>query len=386
MIKIKGYKMKSVYLLLGLPGAGKSTFAKKHLKNSVVIELDAVRQRLADENVIGKKYSSDDNKIVFNEFYKEILSKASNFDSVVVDSTNAKIEEREAIYNLLKDFKPKFVVVKFTDSKEVVLPRIIKRQSQNKNLVHYFENPEKALEIYEKRIQESHLSLKEPIAEIWEVKNGNIINKQQKILIASTNLGKIDIYNQVCKELDLYTTSLAEIKVSQKVDETADNELGNAIIKAESYHNITGLPVIANDSGLVIDKFAPEDQPGVFVRRYTGQELTDQEMLNIYIEKLNKVGGFSAGHYNVALALIDFNGNLKTKLFKPKRYFINTPSKIVKKGVPLSSLSYDEQTKKYLSEMTAKERNDYEAEEMKKQKQFIKDTFCKELTQDCNII
>jgi hypothetical protein len=89
------------------------------------------------------------------------------------------------------------------------------------------------------------------------------------------------------------------------------------------------------------------------------------------------VGGSSTGHYNVGLALIDEAGNLFTREFKPKRYFVNKPSVVVKKGVPLSSLSYDETSGKYMSEMTIEERNDYEAEEMVKQKEFIKEVFCK---------
>lgn len=198
-----------------------------------------------------------------------------------------------------------------------------------------------------------------------------------KILIATTNLGKFNIYKAVFDELGLECTNLKELNVTADVEENGKNEIENAVIKARAYHEITGLPVMANDSGLVIDRFKPEDQPGVLVRRYHGKELTDQEMIDIYVEKLNEVGGSSTGHYNVGLALIDEAGNLFTREFKPKRYFINKPSPVVKKGVPLSSLSYDEVSGKYMSEMTTKERNDYEAEEMVKQKEFIKEVFCK---------
>lgn len=198
-----------------------------------------------------------------------------------------------------------------------------------------------------------------------------------KILIASTNKGKIDIYKQVCNELGLETTDLTEIIVNQKIEENGKNELENSIIKAKAYHEITGLPVIANDSGLIIDKFEEKDQPKELVRRYKGKELSDQEMIDIYIEKFNKVGGESDGHFVVALALIDQNGNMDTRLFYPKRKFVNIPSKTIKKGLPLESLTYDEKTKKYMSEMTTIERNEYEAEEMQKQKQFIKEFFIK---------
>lgn len=199
----------------------------------------------------------------------------------------------------------------------------------------------------------------------------------QKILIATTNLGKFDIYKAVLDEIGLECTNLREMNVDIEVVENGTSEVENAIIKATAYHKATGLPVLANDSGLVIDKFSEENQPGMLVRRYKGKELSDEELLNVYIEKLNEVGGSSSGHYNVALALIDENGDLFTREFKPKRYFINKPSKVLNKGVPLSSLAYDEKTKKYLSEMTATERNEYEADEMAKQKAFIKEVFSK---------
>jgi len=198
-----------------------------------------------------------------------------------------------------------------------------------------------------------------------------------KILIASTNKGKIAIYKQVCNELGLETTDLTEVIVNQKIEENGKNELENAIIKAKAYNEITHLPVIANDSGLIIDKFDEKDQPKELVRRYNGKELTDEELIDIYIEKLNKVGGQSDAHFVVALALINEKGEMDTKLFYPKRNFINIPSKVIKKGLPLESLTYDNKTQKYMSEMTTIERNNYEAEEMKKQKQFIEEFFIK---------
>ena len=365
--------MITVYMPIGLPGSGKSTYSHK-IEGATVVSVDEVRQKLANEGVIGKVYSSDDNRIVFSAFHEKILQVVKNGKDVVVDSTNARKIEREEVFNLLREFKPKFVALRFCDDKDVCLNRIEKRE-KNENGVHRFEDPSSALDIYAKRIEESKLSLDEDFAEIDYVKDGRIFKSEKKVLIASTNQGKINIYKEVCKELGLHATSLAEIKVDIKVEENGRNEEENAILKAKAYHKVTGLPVIANDSGLVIDKFKQEDQPGLLVRRFGGKELTDEEMLKVYIDKLNEVGGESSGHYNVALALIDFKGCLKTKMFYPKRFFINKPSKVIKKGVPLSSLVFDEKSGKYMSEMTTKERNDYEAEAMQAQKQFIKETF-----------
>ena len=119
---------------------------------------------------------------------------------------------------------------------------------------------------------------------------GSEENFMSKILIATTNLGKFNIYKAVFDELGLECTNLKELGVVADVEENGKDEIENAVIKAKAYHQLTGLAVMANDSGLVIDKFKPEDQPGVLVRRYQGRELSDQEMIDIYIEKLNEVG------------------------------------------------------------------------------------------------
>ncbi len=198
-----------------------------------------------------------------------------------------------------------------------------------------------------------------------------------KVLIATTNLGKVQIYKQAFDELGIEVCCLRDLEINIDVEENGSTVVENAVIKAQAYHKLTGLPVLANDSGLVIDKFAPEDQPGLLVRRYNGRELSDQEMLDIYISKLNEVGGSSTGHYNVGLAIVDNNGTLHTREFHPKRYFINKPSTTLIKGIPLSSLCYDEVSKKYMSEMTPKERNDYEGAEFQGQIDFIKECFSK---------
>ena len=196
-----------------------------------------------------------------------------------------------------------------------------------------------------------------------------------KVLIATTNLGKVQIYKQAFDELGIDVCCLRDLDIDIDVEETGATVIENAVIKAKAYAKLTGLPVLANDSGLIIDKFSKEDQPGLLVRRHNGKELTDQELLDLYIQKLNEVGGESSGHYNVGLAIVDQNNSLHTREFKPQRYFINKPSSTLIKGIPLSSLCYDFKSKKYLSEMTTKERNDYEGEEFLGQINFIKECF-----------
>ena len=196
----------------------------------------------------------------------------------------------------------------------------------------------------------------------------------KKVLIATTNAGKVNLYKQVLADAGFEGVGAGELGVVVDVEENGLTEIENAIIKAKAFFEAcSGMPVLANDSGLIIDKFSEEDQPKQLVRRYGGRDLTDEEMLEVYVKKLNAVGGESTGHYNVALAIVDENGKVYSREFKPERYFINKPSKILQKGFPLSSLAFDKKTGKYLSEMTAAEKIAYEEDAMVKQREFIEE-------------
>lgn len=229
--------------------------------------------------------------------------------------------------------------------------------------------------------KEKKLSLEQGYHQIVTY-DGKEQEKQSRILIASTNVGKIAIYSTVLDKLGLPYCSLNDISVGITVDETGETELENSRLKAHAYHEETDLPVIANDSGLVIEKFAPDDQPGVFVRRYGGHELTDEETIKIFSEKLKKVGGESDSYFNVALVLCDYDGNYHETVVKSYRYMVATPSKVVNKGLPLRSLDYNKEYGKYMSEMTIEEANASEGKAIEEQQAFIKSVFQNENTKE----
>lgn len=199
----------------------------------------------------------------------------------------------------------------------------------------------------------------------------------KKILIATGNTGKIMIYSTILKELGLKFCTLKDIKVNIDVEETGSTTEENAKIKALAYYNATGMPTLSNDSGLTIEKLAPEDQPGIFVRRYQGRELTDEETIKIFSKKLHEVGGSSSSYFDVSLALVDAKGILHSRNFKSFRLMVENPSNIIVPRLPLRSLDYDPVSKRYMSEMTIEEANAFEGDCLKQQKKFIKEVFSK---------
>ncbi len=196
-----------------------------------------------------------------------------------------------------------------------------------------------------------------------------------KILIASSNAGKVAIYSEIFKELNIDCLSLKDINLNIKVEETGATTTENAIIKAKAYHKATGLAVLSNDSGLVIEKLSAENQPGVFVRRYGGSELTDEQTIDIYGKMLNEVGGESKAKFNVSLAIIDENGALHNKDFISHRNFKTPACKERIKGLPLRSFEFDETSGKYVAQMTITEQNANEGQCIIDQTNFIKSIF-----------
>lgn len=82
--------------------------------------------------------------------------------------------------------------------------------------------------------------------------------------------------------LELLT--LADFEGAPEPDETALTYAGNAAIKAESACRFTGLPSLADDAGLEID--AMDGQPGIYSRRFAGEETPFTEKMKIILQNL----------------------------------------------------------------------------------------------------
>jgi len=85
---------------------------------------------------------------------------------------------------------------------------------------------------------------------------------------------------------NLIVVPQTELKVSE-AEETGTTFVENAIIKARHAAAETGLPAIADDSGLEVDFLA--GAPGVYSSRFAGVDASDQDNLNLLLEKLGSV-------------------------------------------------------------------------------------------------
>lgn len=92
--------------------------------------------------------------------------------------------------------------------------------------------------------------------------------------MASGNAGKLREIARILGDLDITVVPQSDFGVSD-VDETGTTFVENALLKARHAAQQTGLPAIADDSGLVID--ALDGRPGVYSARYAGPDASDAD-------------------------------------------------------------------------------------------------------------
>ena len=109
---------------------------------------------------------------------------------------------------------------------------------------------------------------------------------KDKIVIASSNKGKI-------KEFQSYFDSFGLILIPQKemgvsdIEETGKTYVENSILKARHASKVTGLPAIADDSGLSVEYL--DGQPGIYSARFSGPVSDDKKNRDLLLKKLEGV-------------------------------------------------------------------------------------------------
>lgn len=108
----------------------------------------------------------------------------------------------------------------------------------------------------------------------------------QQVVLASSNKGKIAEIQAILKQQNIEVISQSHFNVSD-VEETGTTFIENAIIKARHASKISGLPAIADDSGLEVD--AINGAPGVYSARYAGLPSNDKNNTAKLLNALEKI-------------------------------------------------------------------------------------------------
>ncbi len=105
----------------------------------------------------------------------------------------------------------------------------------------------------------------------------------EKIVLATGNQGKVREFASLFAEYGVDVVAQKELGVSD-VPETGTTFVENAIIKARHAAQVTGLPAIADDSGLVVDALG--GAPGIYSARYAGADATDDSNIDKLLSEL----------------------------------------------------------------------------------------------------
>src|SRR5215831_2573242 len=103
------------------------------------------------------------------------------------------------------------------------------------------------------------------------------------LLIATTNQNKLREYAAIFAGLPFDLCSLRDADIDEDVEETGATFEENARLKAEFYAARSGLPTLADDSGLEVAALGGE--PGVFSHRYAGPGASDADRNALLLKK-----------------------------------------------------------------------------------------------------
>ena len=101
-----------------------------------------------------------------------------------------------------------------------------------------------------------------------------------KIVFATTNEGKVKEIKEILEGFPVEVVSMKEMNITTDIEENGTTFEENSLIKAREISKLTGLPALADDSGLEVDYLNGE--PGIYSARYLGKD-TDYNYKNNYI-------------------------------------------------------------------------------------------------------
>jgi len=109
---------------------------------------------------------------------------------------------------------------------------------------------------------------------------------KKRIVLASNNAGKVREFNQLLTGGEVEVIPQSEFSVAE-IEETGLTFVENALLKARNASEHTGLPAVADDSGLEVD--ALQGAPGIYSARYAGAGASDLDNLEKLLAALKDV-------------------------------------------------------------------------------------------------
>lgn len=180
-----------------------------------------------------------------------------------------------------------------------------------------------------------------------------------KLLYGTGNSAKLNAMKKRLSGVGITLVGLKDLGCEiPEVVEDGKTPLENARKKAVAYFEAFRIPVFSCDSGLYIDGVPENEQPGVHVRRVNGKVLSDEQMIVHYSSLAKKYGNPTARYRNAICFVADekhIYEAMEPSMGSSAFVLTSKPYPVMKKGLPLDSLSVDIKTGKYYYELTGNE-------------------------------
>ena len=131
----------------------------------------------------------------------------------------------------------------------------------------------------------------------------------ERFVLATHNPGKLREMGDILRGLGVEVVSPADVGCHVEVEETGTTFAENAMLKAKAVCAASGLPAIADDSGLCVDALG--GAPGVYSARYGGEGLDDAGRYRLLLSNL-RGQPTRAAHFACAIACAFPNGDTLT--------------------------------------------------------------------------
>jgi len=107
------------------------------------------------------------------------------------------------------------------------------------------------------------------------------------IVLATHNRDKREELQEALSEFTVKILSLNDFPFIGEIEEVGQTLLENSMIKAKTVHNLTQLPVIADDTGLEVE--ALNGAPGIYSARYAGEDVTYEDNVNKLLAEMENI-------------------------------------------------------------------------------------------------
>lgn len=174
------------------------------------------------------------------------------------------------------------------------------------------------------------------------------------LLISTQNPGKVEEYRSIFAHLHLNLLSLNDAGVSTQIEEDGASFTQNSLLKSYHGYEMTGIPCLADDSGLEVDALGGE--PGIYSARYGGEHLTDGDRVNLVLQNLLHVPEeLRIARFLCCISIVGLTSNPIVSLGSISGMITSSP--VGDKGFGYDPIFFLPSLKKTIGELSTQEKN-----------------------------